>query len=94
MNARLNEMVERAGAKLAKIYVCPHAPEACCACRKPNLALMAKAATELSFNPRRSVVVGDKESDIEFNCAESYGGCSVHNRPQGNVIQSAIASLS
>jgi D-glycero-D-manno-heptose 1,7-bisphosphate phosphatase len=66
MNARLHEMVERAGAKLTQIYVCPHAPEAGCACRKPNLALMAKAATELNFNPRRSVVVGDKESDIEF----------------------------
>jgi D-glycero-D-manno-heptose 1,7-bisphosphate phosphatase len=65
-NARLHEMVERAGAKLTKIYVCPHAPEACCACRKPNLALMEQAATELNFNPRSSVVIGDKESDIEF----------------------------
>jgi D-glycero-D-manno-heptose 1,7-bisphosphate phosphatase len=65
-NARLHEMVERAGAKLAKIYVCPHAPDADCACRKPNLALMAQAATELDFDPRGSVVVGDKDSDIEF----------------------------
>jgi histidinol phosphatase-like enzyme len=59
-------MVERAGAKLTHIYVCPHTPEAHCACRKPNLGLMQQAARELRFNPRRSVVVGDKESDIEF----------------------------
>jgi D-glycero-D-manno-heptose 1,7-bisphosphate phosphatase len=66
MNARLRAMVESAGAKLTKIYVCPHRPEANCACRKPNLGLMQQAATELNFNPRKSVVVGDKESDIEF----------------------------
>jgi D-glycero-D-manno-heptose 1,7-bisphosphate phosphatase len=66
MNSRLHAMVECAGAKLAKIYFCPHTPEANCACRKPNLALMEQAAAELNFNPRTSVVVGDKDSDIEF----------------------------
>jgi D-glycero-D-manno-heptose 1,7-bisphosphate phosphatase len=66
MNARLLTMVERAGARLSKIYVCPHAPEDHCACRKPNLALMEQASRELDFDPHCSVVVGDKESDIEF----------------------------
>ena len=66
MNARLHEMVERAGARLSKIYFCPHAPEANCDCRKPKLGLMEQAAAELNFDPRKSVVVGDKESDIEF----------------------------
>jgi D-glycero-D-manno-heptose 1,7-bisphosphate phosphatase len=66
MNARLREMVEGIGARLTKIYVCPHVPDANCACRKPNLALMQQAAMELNFNPRGSVVVGDKESDVEF----------------------------
>ena len=66
MNARLYAMVEAIGAKLAKIYFCPHAPEANCACRKPNLALMDQAANELRFDPRASVVVGDKESDVEI----------------------------
>jgi D,D-heptose 1,7-bisphosphate phosphatase len=66
MNACLHSMVEKAGAKLTKIYFCPHKPEANCACRKPNLALMEQAATELQFDPRHAVVVGDKESDVEF----------------------------
>jgi len=66
MNVRLHEMVERAGARLSKIYFCPHAPEANCDCRKPKLGLMEQAAAELNFDPRKSVVVGDKESDIEF----------------------------
>jgi D-glycero-D-manno-heptose 1,7-bisphosphate phosphatase len=66
VNARLNTLVEAAGAKLTKIYFCPHAPEANCVCRKPEIALMEQAAAELDFNPRSSVVVGDKDSDIEF----------------------------
>jgi D-glycero-D-manno-heptose 1,7-bisphosphate phosphatase len=66
MNSRLHAMVEEIGATLTKIYFCPHTPEARCACRKPNLALMDQAAAELNFSPRDSVVIGDKESDIEF----------------------------
>jgi D-glycero-D-manno-heptose 1,7-bisphosphate phosphatase len=66
MNARLYEMVESVGARLSKVYFCPHAPEANCDCRKPKLGLMEQAAAELNFDPRKSVVIGDKESDIEF----------------------------
>jgi D-glycero-D-manno-heptose 1,7-bisphosphate phosphatase len=66
MNARLHAMIEGIGAKLTKIYFCPHAPEVNCACRKPKLALMEQAAVELNFDPRKSVVVGDKSSDTEF----------------------------
>jgi D-glycero-D-manno-heptose 1,7-bisphosphate phosphatase len=66
MNARLRAMVEEIGAKLEEIYVCPHAPNAGCECRKPGLALMTRAASELCFDPARAVVIGDKQTDIEF----------------------------
>lgn len=66
MNARLNAMVEEAGARLEAIYFCPHTPDAGCACRKPSLALLTQAASELGFDPAIAVVIGDKESDIEF----------------------------
>ncbi len=66
MNARLNDMVEEAGARLEGIYCCPHSPAAGCSCRKPAQGLMNQAASELRFDPARAVVVGDKETDIEF----------------------------
>jgi D-glycero-D-manno-heptose 1,7-bisphosphate phosphatase len=66
MNARLHTMVEDAGARLAGIYVCPHAPEANCTCRKPAQGLMLRAAAELRFDPATAVVIGDKPSDVEF----------------------------
>ena len=66
MNARLHEMAGEIGVRFEAIYVCPHAPEESCACRKPALGLMTRAASELGFDPARAVVIGDKETDIEF----------------------------
>lgn len=66
MNTRLERMVEDAAAKLDGIYFCPHAPDAGCDCRKPALGLMMQAAAELGFDPASAVVIGDKESDVEF----------------------------
>jgi histidinol-phosphate phosphatase family protein len=61
MNARLTAMVEDAGAKLAGIYFCPHAPDAGCACRKPALGLLSQAQAELKFDAKSAFVVGDKK---------------------------------
>jgi D-glycero-D-manno-heptose 1,7-bisphosphate phosphatase len=66
MNKRLNVMVEEAGAKLEGIYYCPHAPNDGCACRKPALGLMIRAASELGFDPKSAIMIGDKDLDIEF----------------------------
>jgi len=66
MHGRLRSMVQAAGAELAGIYACPHAPQEGCSCRKPEQALMQRASAELGFDPRDSVVIGDKNSDVEF----------------------------
>jgi D-glycero-D-manno-heptose 1,7-bisphosphate phosphatase len=66
MNARLNVMVSHVGARLEGIYYCPHAPDSGCACRKPALGLLTRAAADLGFNPASAIMIGDKESDIEF----------------------------
>jgi D-glycero-D-manno-heptose 1,7-bisphosphate phosphatase len=66
MNERLNIMVEETGAKLEGIYYCPHAPDDGCTCRKPELGLLMRAASELGFDPKSAIMIGDKESDIEF----------------------------
>jgi D-glycero-D-manno-heptose 1,7-bisphosphate phosphatase len=66
MNERLTAMVDEAGAKLSAIYFCPHTPDAGCDCRKPALGLMNRAVAELKFDPKYAIVVGDKDSDMEF----------------------------
>jgi D-glycero-D-manno-heptose 1,7-bisphosphate phosphatase len=66
IHARLQQMVIEAGARLDAIYFCPHAPDADCDCRKPRLGLMRRAVAELGFDPAAAVVIGDKQSDVEF----------------------------
>jgi len=60
------QMVSSAGARIEKIYFCPHSPDAGCACRKPRIGLLMQAASELGFNPAESIVIGDKATDVEF----------------------------
>jgi histidinol-phosphate phosphatase family protein len=45
-------------------FVCPHAPEDDCECRKPKPKLILDAARALRVSPGRCVVVGDRESDV------------------------------
>ncbi len=66
MNARLHAMVAETGARLERIYYCPHRPDAGCGCRKPALGLLRQAQSDLGFDPHRAVVIGDRDSDIEF----------------------------
>jgi len=48
------------------VYICPHAPEEGCRCRKPAVGLVERAAHELGFRPEESFVLGDRRCDIEL----------------------------
>src|SRR5438132_1097762 len=43
---RLRALLEAGGASLDAIYVCPHAPDEGCACRKPGTALAERAVAD------------------------------------------------
>jgi D-glycero-D-manno-heptose 1,7-bisphosphate phosphatase len=89
MNARLHSMVEAAGARLERIYACPHAPGAGCECRKPALGLLTQAAAELGFDPAAATMIGDKESDIEFG--RRAGARTILISPNGQAAGARIA---
>lgn len=66
VNARMEELLRDEGIQIAGIWYCPHHPDDKCACRKPGAELVEQAANTLGFEPRRSIVIGDKASDIEL----------------------------
>jgi D-glycero-D-manno-heptose 1,7-bisphosphate phosphatase len=66
IHERLRQMLGSSGVRLDGIYFCPHVPEDACECRKPKLGLMRQASEELGFDMSESIVIGDKETDIEF----------------------------
>ncbi len=72
VHAHLRDLVARAGGEIRAIYVCPHAPNEGCACRKPGLALFERAATELGLDLRAATMIGDAASDIAAARAGSF----------------------
>ena len=60
------ELLAQQGARLDAIYVCQHAPDEDCSCRKPRPGLLHQAAQELHLDLSRSYVVGDRYNDIHL----------------------------
>ena len=61
------EQFEKEGISITKVYHCPHHPDftGSCNCRKPNPGMILRAIKEYSIDPERSVLIGDKQSDID-----------------------------
>ncbi|MCK5806298.1 MAG: HAD family hydrolase [Lentisphaeria bacterium] len=64
VHARLAELLEREQVQLDAVYYCPHHPDAGCGCRKPRPGMLDRAISEFDIDLTRSVVIGDKPSDI------------------------------
>lgn len=56
-------------------YFCPDAPDAPSTCRKPEPGMLLDAARDFEIDLERSVMVGDKTSDIK--CARHAGMRSI-----------------
>jgi D-glycero-D-manno-heptose 1,7-bisphosphate phosphatase len=54
-----------------RIFFCPHHPHEACSCRKPEPGMLLEARKKFSIDMSESLMVGDKESDME--AAESAG---------------------
>ena len=52
---------------ISKVYHCPHHPEFSdkCSCRKPEPGMISQAQKEFNIDLENSILVGDKNSDIE-----------------------------
>jgi D-glycero-D-manno-heptose 1,7-bisphosphate phosphatase len=61
VNRRVDELL----GPFAGFFICPHATEDGCECRKPKPKLILDAAQALGVDPACCVVVGDRESDVE-----------------------------
>jgi histidinol-phosphate phosphatase family protein len=77
--ARVNARIEALLGPLGPWLVCPHDPDAQCACRKPRPGLVLQAASRLGVAPHRCAVVGDIGSDIRAAAAAGARGVLVPN---------------
>ena len=63
----MSKEFEKNGIEIKKVYHCPHHPEISgeCTCRKPKPGMLLKASEEFDIDLKNSIIVGDKERDIE-----------------------------
>jgi D-glycero-D-manno-heptose 1,7-bisphosphate phosphatase len=86
----MKDFLEMKLIKIEKIYFCPHHPDFTgpCNCRKPNPGMILKAKNDLNIDLKRSVLVGDKNSDIEagLNAGIDFKNCHLF-KGDFNIIQ-------
>jgi D-glycero-D-manno-heptose 1,7-bisphosphate phosphatase len=60
---------------ISKVYHCPHHPEFSgeCECRKPNIGMLLEAKKDFDIDMSQSILVGDKNSDIEAGINAGVG---------------------
>ena len=73
--------LHRYGARVDQFYICPHADESC-GCRKPGPGLFFQAGHDYpGLDLTRSVMIGDRESDVEAGVAA--GARAIRLGPRG-----------
>lgn len=73
INERLVKEIVRAGGRIDKVFMCPHAPETGCNCRKPEPGLLLQACQELSLDLSRSIMIGDSLTDLKAGQSAGVG---------------------
>lgn len=82
LTRHMTERLAEAGVRLDAVLHCPHLPDApvatyriACACRKPAPGLLVRAARQLGLDLARSVMVGDKGSDLRAGRSAGVARC-------------------
>lgn len=65
VHARMVSEAARGGCVIDHVYVCPHAPEAGCDCRKPAPGLVVRAMAQSRIPAYATMVVGDDLRDLD-----------------------------
>ena len=72
IHSHLLKQAERQNVKIDGIYFCPHRPDENCECRKPKPGMILKAAQEFQIDLKKSIMIGDSDTDIE---SAQQAGC-------------------
>ena len=90
MMASVNAKIEDLLGPFDGWYVCPHAPQDNCECRKPKPKLVLDAARAWDVLPSEVAVVGDKASDVEV--ALNAGSLGIRVEP-GSPLKNVVDQL-
>ena len=72
------ELFASQGIEFREIFVCPHTPDDGCKCRKPLPGLLGDFLQRMQVDRGRSIVIGDRETDLEFAANIGVAGYRVN----------------
>jgi len=82
----LHAQLAAQGAAIDAVYYCPHHPtQGRCLCRKPGSLLLERAIARHGIDASSSVMIGDRERDIEAAVAVGVKGILVE--PNASLLQ-------
>ena len=64
-NQSMAEALKEQGVVITDFFICPHAPEETCECRKPSPYMVLEAIKKYNICANKSYMFGDKASDVE-----------------------------
>jgi D-glycero-D-manno-heptose 1,7-bisphosphate phosphatase len=79
IHGRMVDAIRSAGGRIDEVLICPHAPGAGCACRKPQPGMLVEAARKHRFELRRALMVGDSLRDVQAARAAGAMAVLVHS---------------
>jgi imidazoleglycerol-phosphate dehydratase/histidinol-phosphatase len=82
----LLELFASQGVRFAEVFICPHYAADGCECRKPRLGLLKDWLAGNPFDRSASVMIGDRETDLEF--ASNLGVVGIRTRLSGTADES------
>jgi imidazoleglycerol-phosphate dehydratase/histidinol-phosphatase len=82
----LLELFASQGVRFSEVFICPHFATDRCECRKPKLGLLTDWLARHPLDRTTSVVIGDRDTDLEF--ARNLGIAGMRVRRDGSAEES------
>ena len=99
LHRHMAEALAREGAGFDDIRTCPHLPDApvgayrrLCACRKPKPGMILALLALWPVDPARSVMIGDKPSDVAAGEAAGIRGVLYRGGALADVVADALSA--
>lgn len=92
IHEKMNLLLQNDGAKIDAIYYCPHHPDinGVCLCRKPGSLLIEKAMKHYNIDPYASIMLGDRDRDLEAAAACGIKGFLIEDNKTENTLDLLI----
>lgn len=92
LHAHLAAELAKADAQVDEILYCPHHPtKGKCLCRKPGGLLLERAMARLGIDSAASVMIGDRDRDVQ--AAQAAGVRGVLVAPNGSLLMALKREL-